>query len=143
MFFLTLLPLLGLVTAVPALVAEPVNFLYPTHLPSTTRFARRSTSPPQSPFTGPNANRCGDALNGAVCGPANAGPCCSVAGWCGASVDHCSGGCQSDFGVCAGAGLQLQFDAEIGDIIWDPSTGEAWDAGVGDGLIVYGASEYS
>ena len=36
--------------------------------------------------------------NGAICGP---GYCCSRYGWCGATSDYCSAGCQPAWGACS------------------------------------------
>ncbi|KAK1751034.1 hypothetical protein QBC47DRAFT_417470 [Echria macrotheca] len=41
---------------------------------------------------------CGAGNNNAICGDWPAGNCCSAAGWCGSSPDHCGAGCQS--GAC-------------------------------------------
>ncbi|KXX76236.1 Lectin [Madurella mycetomatis] len=38
---------------------------------------------------------CGAGANNAICGDWPAGDCCSPAGWCGSTPDHCGVGCQS------------------------------------------------
>ncbi|KAJ4070880.1 hypothetical protein NW756_007031 [Fusarium oxysporum] len=53
----------------------------------------RGTPEPAAP------GRCGAAYGGARCTESGWG-CCSRAGWCGSTSDHCGTGCQSDFGTC-------------------------------------------
>ncbi|EXK46105.1 hypothetical protein FOMG_04320 [Fusarium oxysporum f. sp. melonis 26406] len=53
----------------------------------------RDTPEPAAP------GRCGAAHGGARCTESGWG-CCSRAGWCGSTSDHCGTGCQSDFGTC-------------------------------------------
>ncbi|CAF3489571.1 unnamed protein product [Fusarium graminearum] len=48
--------------------------------------------------TATNPGRCGSAFGGKKCDQWD--PCCSRAGWCGTSSDHCGSGCQSAFGTC-------------------------------------------
>ncbi|KAG0130030.1 hypothetical protein HOY82DRAFT_520964 [Tuber indicum] len=42
---------------------------------------------------------------GYTCLGTSFGNCCSLYGWCGSSTDHCSGGCQANFGTCSGTNL--------------------------------------
>lgn len=35
---------------------------------------------------------------------------------------------------------QLAYDADVGDVIWDPITDNVFEAQIGDGIIYYGAS---
>ncbi|KAI0201413.1 glycoside hydrolase superfamily [Astrocystis sublimbata] len=56
---------------------------------------------------------CGAAYNDIVCGPWPKGSCCSPAGYCGSSEDHCGPGCQS--GPC----LQDPNGSGSGDIYID------------------------
>ncbi|CAZ81785.1 unnamed protein product [Tuber melanosporum] len=85
----------------------------------------------QSPTSGEHANN--------TCGAGNDGPCCSINGWCGSNSYYCGGGCQDDFGSCAIPYLQLTYDADAGDSIWDVISDNVFDAAVGDGLLYYGA----
>ncbi|KAG0641297.1 hypothetical protein HOY80DRAFT_1008582 [Tuber brumale] len=96
----------------------------------------------QSPTSGEHANKCGpnNQVGGisCTCGAGNAGLCCSINGWCGANSYYCGGGCQDDFGSCAIPYLQLTYDADAGDSIWDIISDNVFDAAVGDGLLYYG-----
>ncbi|KAG0130009.1 hypothetical protein HOY82DRAFT_592253 [Tuber indicum] len=97
----------------------------------------------QSPTSGEHANKCGpnNQVGGVscTCGAGNDGPCCSINGWCGSNSYYCGGGCQDDFGSCALPYLQLTYDADAGDSIWDIISDNVFDAAVGDGLLYYGA----
>ncbi|KAI5799880.1 hypothetical protein EDC01DRAFT_523401 [Geopyxis carbonaria] len=89
-------------------------------------------------------NECGPNRGGNSCGPkgpTSAGPCCSQHGYCGENAWYCGGGCRSDFGSCAKPYLQLQYDADPGDMIWDVVTDNVFDAEVGDGIAYYGSSK--
>jgi len=98
---------------------------------------------PNTPTSGTNAGRCG-AGYGYYCGPWDNpyGICCggagTVAGRCGTSELHCAGACQRDYGWCTDPNFQLAFDIDSGDVLWDPVTNTVFDAGMGDGFIIYG-----
>ncbi|KAK7918269.1 peptidoglycan-N-acetylglucosamine deacetylase [Apiospora marii] len=47
----------------------------------------------------------------ALCSPLSPG--CSQNGWCGASIDYCGGGCQSQFGTCSAPDNTLPADSPI------------------------------
>ncbi|RPA91170.1 hypothetical protein L873DRAFT_1795034 [Choiromyces venosus 120613-1] len=97
----------------------------------------------QSPISGPDANKCGtNTVNGVsfTCMTGNAGLCCSGVGWCGSSSWYCGGACQVGYGSCVTPYLQLTYDADAGDSIWDVVSDNVFDAAVGDGLLYYGAT---
>ncbi|KAL7917460.1 carbohydrate esterase family 4 protein [Trichoderma austrokoningii] len=54
----------------------------------------------QQSFNGPG--RCGAAYGNATCADQKIEKCCSKAGWCGSTGDHCLDGCQEKFGRCTG-----------------------------------------
>lgn len=54
-----------------------------------------------SSFPPTTDGRCGARHDGATCRHEPLGEtCCSRAGWCGSTEDHCGGGCQPAFGTC-------------------------------------------
>ncbi|EOO00650.1 putative chitin binding protein [Phaeoacremonium minimum UCRPA7] len=57
-----------------------------------------ATTSPAS--TGDIITTTGECGNGITCQGSRFGNCCSQYGWCGSSADHCSLGCQSDWGTC-------------------------------------------
>jgi len=97
----------------------------------------------QSPVSGPDVNMCGlpNEVDGVAytCGSGNAGPCCSIHGWCGSDAYYCGGGCDPNYGSCTTPLLQLQYDADDGDSIWNVGSDTYFDADVGDGVVYYGA----
>ena len=68
--------------------------------------ATPSSSVPVPTPTGPTSTdgQCGTANGGQSCigftGPDGISECCSSAGWCGRSSDHCGTGCNAAFGKC-------------------------------------------
>jgi hypothetical protein len=46
-----------------------------------------------------------------------------------------------DYGTCKTPYLQLTYDADAGDSIWDIVSDNVFDAQVGDGVLYYGSSE--
>ncbi|KAI5809971.1 hypothetical protein DFH27DRAFT_606391 [Peziza echinospora] len=79
-FSVLLLPLLALLAPVGAIA-----------LPHSSIVARDSPD-----------GRCG-TINGLSCASSTTNICCSQAGWCGDTSDHCGSGCQSGFGACTGS----------------------------------------
>jgi peptidoglycan/xylan/chitin deacetylase (PgdA/CDA1 family) len=67
--------------------------------PATTAAASAPTG--NSPVS--TDGQCG-ASKGRSCLGSEFGNCCSSAGWCGKSSDHCGNGCQSAFGNCGSNG---------------------------------------
>lgn len=68
--------------------------------------AATTTTTPSAPTTTarpPSTNgRCGPSHGSATCAKEPLGAtCCSRAGWCGSTGDHCGTGCQAGFGTCA------------------------------------------
>ena len=57
---------------------------------------------------------------------------------CGTSELHCAGACQRNYGWCTDPNFQLAFDIDTGDVLWDPVTNTVFDAGMGDGFIIFG-----
>ncbi|KAL7275403.1 hypothetical protein RUND412_001654 [Rhizina undulata] len=99
-----------------------------------------------SPTSGTYANQCGPNNPGPsgivyTCSPANFGPCCSINGWCGGDSYYCGGGCQDVYGSCILPYLQLTYDADAGDAIWDVNSDTVFDSEVGDGIMYFGASK--
>lgn len=63
---------------------------------TTTTTSTASTSQPAS-----TNGRCGSSYGGQTCKYEPLGAtCCSPAGWCGSTTDHCGTGCQSQYGTC-------------------------------------------
>ncbi|CUS09967.1 unnamed protein product [Tuber aestivum] len=50
-----------------------------------------------------SSGQCGAANGGLRCDASPGNSCCSAAGNCGDSADHCGTGCQAGFGTCGGA----------------------------------------
>ncbi|KAK1726336.1 polysaccharide deacetylase [Colletotrichum acutatum] len=67
--------------------------------PSVTSSAPATTGTAASPPLSTNG-RCGTTQGGATCISEPGATCCSQYGWCGATTDHCGGGCQAGFGTC-------------------------------------------
>ncbi|KAK6857967.1 hypothetical protein PG995_005666 [Apiospora arundinis] len=67
-----------------------------------------STCQPLFGTCGPPSNISEDGACGGsskkTCLGSTFGACCSSGGWCGATTDHCSTGCQSAFGACTSVG---------------------------------------
>ncbi|KAF2131497.1 carbohydrate esterase family 4 protein [Dothidotthia symphoricarpi CBS 119687] len=61
---------------------------------------RASTGPASSPTGKTSTDGTCGGTGGFSCIGFSGGQCCSQYGWCGASTDHCSTGCQSAFGQC-------------------------------------------
>jgi hypothetical protein len=58
-----------------------------------------SAAPSVTPTAVSTNGNCG-GNTGFTCGGSEFGNCCSQAGWCGTTTDHCGTGCQNVFGVC-------------------------------------------
>jgi hypothetical protein len=100
-------------TAVPT--KQPtVTTVAPSAAPNTQPVAASTSAPTKQPTVATSApskspttaiistdGRCGVGFGNTFCGDATE-PCCSQWGWCGASADHCSTGCQSPYGLCDG-----------------------------------------
>ncbi|KAM5342313.1 hypothetical protein ACJ41O_013279 [Fusarium nematophilum] len=71
---------------------------YPEPGLSRTRTAK-ATRPTYGPLSSKNG-RCGPKHRGTSCAEEPGATCCSWAGWCGATKDHCGKGCQLGFGTC-------------------------------------------
>ncbi|KAH6894715.1 hypothetical protein B0T10DRAFT_258913 [Thelonectria olida] len=69
---------------------------------STTKTSTTKTSTSTSTATYPATTngRCGPNQGNQSCKDEPGAKCCSAAGWCGATTDHCGTGCQSLFGNC-------------------------------------------
>ncbi|KAK7421269.1 hypothetical protein QQZ08_010046 [Neonectria magnoliae] len=65
---------------------------------STTKTSATSTATGSAPIS--TNGRCGTNFGGTTCIREPGATCCSRAGWCGATTDHCGTGCQSGFGTC-------------------------------------------
>lgn len=76
-------------STVPATAA--LLALLPATIASPHSFARRDSS----------TGQCGAANGGLKCDGSTVNACCSPAGWCGDSTDHCGTGCQAAYGVCS------------------------------------------
>jgi peptidoglycan/xylan/chitin deacetylase (PgdA/CDA1 family) len=79
----------------------------PVRRPSSTSSSSsisstKSTSSAAAASTYPISKngRCGLAFNSTTCIKEPGATCCSRAGWCGATADHCGTGCQALFGTC-------------------------------------------
>lgn len=70
------------------------------------------------------------------------GMCCGgidfYAGRCGSDQNYCAGGCQREWGACYFPKLLHAWDADAGDLIWNPETNNVFEAEVGDGMLYYG-----
>ncbi|KAK7193611.1 hypothetical protein DPSP01_000163 [Paraphaeosphaeria sporulosa] len=53
---------------------------------------------------------------GSTCQGSQFGNCCSQAGWCGTTTDHCGTGCQSLFGTCGGDGSSLAVSSIVSSV---------------------------
>jgi hypothetical protein len=70
-------------------VLDQVEFLCSVFTPTTTTTKKPVPTSTTKGRCGPNFGAC-----------ANEGECCSKSGYCGKTVDHCTNGCQSEFGKC-------------------------------------------
>jgi len=66
--------------------------LLPATIASPHSFSRRDSS----------TGQCGAANGGLKCDGSTVNVCCSPAGWCGDTADHCGTGCQAAYGTCGG-----------------------------------------
>lgn len=71
-------------------------------VPSST-----TSSVPFPTATGATTDGTCGAQNGMSCIGYEAGSCCSQAGWCGVTTDHCGSGCQEGFGTCGSSSSSL------------------------------------
>jgi hypothetical protein len=71
---------------------------------STNAPVAANSVPTRAPVTAviSTDGRCGVDFGNTYCGNADLAPCCSRAGWCGFTIDHCGLDCQSAYGVCNG-----------------------------------------
>lgn len=70
-----------------------------SHATTATATATSSAIPTATPTKVSTDGTCG-SNTGSTCQGSTFGNCCSQAGWCGTSTDHCGTGCQSVFGTC-------------------------------------------
>ncbi|KAJ0163988.1 Chitin deacetylase [Colletotrichum tanaceti] len=69
---------------------------------STSTFTSTTTalSTPTGSLTPSNDGRCGPQFGGTTCINEPGATCCSAAGWCGNTADHCGAACQPLYGNC-------------------------------------------
>ncbi|KAF8463089.1 hypothetical protein BDZ91DRAFT_698612 [Kalaharituber pfeilii] len=143
---------MALASAFPAPAPEPlyqnIDADYPTiyYDPNPSKKSKRDLSNIRPLLTrGAMVEKRTSTPDG-TCGPAHGytcttwgyGMCCGMNNLCDQSYTSCGGGCQSAYGYCTEPTLQLAYDADFGDIIWDPVTDNVFDADLGDGMIFYG-----
>jgi hypothetical protein len=90
-------PVAGSISVAPT--QSVASTLAPTHQPVVG-----TSVPTRAPVTAvfSTDGRCGVEFGNTYCGNADLAPCCSRAGWCGFTVDHCGLDCQSAYGFCNG-----------------------------------------
>ncbi|KAK8022208.1 peptidoglycan-N-acetylglucosamine deacetylase [Apiospora rasikravindrae] len=83
--------------------------------PTSTTTRRTTTTTSTSPTATPTliVSPDGACGTGVTCQGSSYGNCCSQNGWCGASIDYCGGGCQSQFGTCSNPDNTLPADSPI------------------------------
>ncbi|KAI5806852.1 hypothetical protein DFH27DRAFT_512191 [Peziza echinospora] len=82
----------------------------------------------------------GDCTFWYTCEGSPFGPCCGPNASCGSGWGFCDGGCDQLYGDCVEPKFQMAFDADLGDVIWDPVTDNVFEAAPGDGFLYYGTA---
>ncbi|KAH9906273.1 carbohydrate esterase family 4 protein [Xylariomycetidae sp. FL2044] len=81
-----------------------------TSSPTTTSRPTITTTRPTTPTSTLVVSPDGTCKAGITCQGSAYGNCCSVNGWCGASIDYCGANCNPAFGTCADADEPLPQD---------------------------------
>ncbi|KAI5928687.1 carbohydrate-binding module family 18 [Camillea tinctor] len=68
---------------------------------------------PSAPTSTMDVSEDGTCGDGVTCAGSSFGNCCSVNGWCGASIDYCGQNCNPDFGDCADGDSPLPGDEPL------------------------------
>ncbi|KAI0603349.1 hypothetical protein F4775DRAFT_587869 [Biscogniauxia sp. FL1348] len=94
----------------------------------TGTYSCPTTADPSTPTSTLDVSEDGTCGSEVTCAGSSFGNCCSVNGWCGASIDYCGRNCNPDFGDCADGDAPLPGDEplpsgpETSGASGDPST---------------------